>query len=160
MDVGKRIVELREEKGWSQYRLHKESGVQQPTLRRYELGENIPGTEMLQKIATALGVSMAEFDNKKATPEMVVAEVERRRPPAKDAEEAYGNYLWDNLSQEQKEKELLPLIKSATVQNGKVAYTRIEDEELLRMIDKLNRLPPEARKKLSDFLDAVLPRRK
>jgi transcriptional regulator with XRE-family HTH domain len=63
MDIGKKIIELRTGKGWTQYRLHKESGINQPTLSRFEKGINIPSTEMIRKICDALGVSMAEFDD-------------------------------------------------------------------------------------------------
>lgn len=63
MDIGKKIIELREKKGWSQYRLFKEAGISQAALSRIEVGLRIPNTASLQKIANALGVSMSEFDD-------------------------------------------------------------------------------------------------
>lgn len=62
MDVKKKIIELREKKGWSQYKLHKEAGIGQSTISQIESGTRYPNTATLQKIAKALGVSMAEFD--------------------------------------------------------------------------------------------------
>jgi transcriptional regulator with XRE-family HTH domain len=159
VDIGKRIIELREDKGWSQYRLHKEAGIQQPTLRRYELGENIPGTEMLQKIATALGVSMAEFDDKKTAGQLAVEELIAHRPPAQTEEEARYYALFDSLPWEEKEKRLLRFVRSATVKDGQLSYELLAEEELRDVLDKLSQLSPESRKRLSAFLDTVIPRK-
>ena len=66
MDIGQKIIELRKKKGWSQYRLFKEAQIGQSTLSQIESGiKKHPNTVTLQKIAKALGVSMAEFDEDK-----------------------------------------------------------------------------------------------
>lgn len=65
MDISRKIIQLREKKGWSQYRLYKEAKIGQSTLSQIESGARYPNTATLQKIATALGVSMAEFDENK-----------------------------------------------------------------------------------------------
>lgn len=62
MDIREKIIKLREEKGWTQYRLYKEAKIGQSTLSQIESGKRYPHTTTLQKIAAALDVSMAEFD--------------------------------------------------------------------------------------------------
>jgi Predicted transcriptional regulators len=63
MDIGIKISHLREARGWTKYKLSKITGIDQSSLSRFESGKVKPGVEMLQKIAKALGVSMAEFDD-------------------------------------------------------------------------------------------------
>lgn len=63
MNYGEKIINLRNKKGWTQYRLHKEAGINQPTLSRIEKELVTPSTDILSKICIALGVSMAEFDD-------------------------------------------------------------------------------------------------
>ncbi len=58
----RRLAELREEAGISQYELAKRSGVSKQALSRLELGEREPSWQTVRKIAHALGVSVAEFD--------------------------------------------------------------------------------------------------
>lgn len=61
MDVAKRLEELRAAKGLSQYKLAKLSGVPQGSLSNYELGKSVPGVEVIEKLCTGLGVTLAEF---------------------------------------------------------------------------------------------------
>ena len=61
MDVSKRLRDLMDKCGITQYRLCKESGLNQSSVSRYLNGLNSPTTEQLEKICTALGISIAEF---------------------------------------------------------------------------------------------------
>ena len=61
MDYSKRIIELRREKGFSQYKLAKVAQVPQTTLSNYETGKNIPGAETLKRICDALDITVAQF---------------------------------------------------------------------------------------------------
>lgn len=61
MDVGKRLTQLREKAGLSQYKLSKAAGIPQQSISRYESGYNIPTVTQLEKLCTALNVSLAEF---------------------------------------------------------------------------------------------------
>jgi len=63
MEIEKKIIQLRMHKGWSKYKLGQVSGISQSSLSRIESGKVKPGYDMLIKIANALGVSMAEFDD-------------------------------------------------------------------------------------------------
>ncbi|WP_425058544.1 hypothetical protein SCACP_32020 [Sporomusa carbonis] len=60
-DVGKRIIELRQRKEWSQYKLYKEAGIGQTTLSEIESGKKAPTVTTLAKICQALEISLADF---------------------------------------------------------------------------------------------------
>jgi transcriptional regulator with XRE-family HTH domain len=61
MKVGDRIVSLRERQGLSSNRLSKEAGVSQSYLRDVETGKSQPTIDVLEKICTALEITLAEF---------------------------------------------------------------------------------------------------
>jgi transcriptional regulator with XRE-family HTH domain len=61
MKVGDRIVSLRERKGLSSNRLSKAAGVSQSYLRDVETGKSQPTIDVLERICTALEITLAEF---------------------------------------------------------------------------------------------------
>lgn len=63
MEVAKRILQLREERQWSEYRLAKEAGISQSTLCNLSSRGNNPSVYTLEKIAGAFGLSLAQFFN-------------------------------------------------------------------------------------------------
>ncbi len=63
MNVGKRITELREVKGYSVNKLADISGVSQSYLRDIELGNKQPTVEYLEYICYGLGVTLQDFFN-------------------------------------------------------------------------------------------------
>lgn len=71
MDIGKRIEQVREEKGLTQSALAREMGVSQSAVSQIEAGERNPSYEMLRQIAAALKVSV---------PHLVGAPVEKLNP--------------------------------------------------------------------------------
>ena len=62
-DIGKRIKEVRESRGLSQYRLSKLSGVAQPTINSIEREGQTrsPAIDTVQRIASALRCTVAEL---------------------------------------------------------------------------------------------------
>jgi transcriptional regulator with XRE-family HTH domain len=75
-NIAKIITELREEKGWPQTDLAKESNVSREIIGKYERGEAVPSIDFAKRIADALGVSLdylvgegvnASFDKKTLT---------------------------------------------------------------------------------------------
>lgn len=60
-DVGKRVIELREEKGWSQYKLYKIAQIGQTTLSDIESSKKVPTVTTLAKICKALEISLSDF---------------------------------------------------------------------------------------------------
>ncbi len=61
MEIGKRIIALREERGWTTNRLANQCGLSQSFLRSVELGEKGISVESLSLLCDALGVSMKVF---------------------------------------------------------------------------------------------------
>ena len=59
--LGKRIKDLRVDKGWTQAALAEALGCESMTVSRYERGEYAPSVEVLEQIATALGVGVGDF---------------------------------------------------------------------------------------------------
>ena len=58
MDLGKKIVDLRKQKGLNRDELGKLVGTSGPVIGRYERGEITPSVEIAKKIAQALEVSL------------------------------------------------------------------------------------------------------
>lgn len=55
--IGYRIKQARQERGWTQFRLHEESGLAVPTLSAYERGAKTPGIDQLRDLCRTLEVS-------------------------------------------------------------------------------------------------------
>jgi transcriptional regulator with XRE-family HTH domain len=70
MTFARRLTELREAAGLSQYEVAKRAGVTRQTLSRLEMGESVPSWPTVQALAKALGVSCEAFqtDTEAATP--------------------------------------------------------------------------------------------
>jgi putative transcriptional regulator len=58
--IGKRIIYLREKRGWSQADLARESGKDRQAIEKLENGKVNPTAYSLYEISKALGVSLAE----------------------------------------------------------------------------------------------------
>ena len=68
-DVLNRIKELCTQKGWSTFKLHKESGVPYSSLNNLFQRNNIPTISTLIKICNAFNISLsAFFDGLQVTP--------------------------------------------------------------------------------------------
>ena len=63
MEYGVRLKQLRKAKGFSMYRLHKESGLSQGHISDLEKCINQPTIETLQRLLTPMGITLAEFFN-------------------------------------------------------------------------------------------------
>lgn len=61
MDVIQRIRDLMEERGWTEYRLVKETGLPQSTVANIFHRNTTPGISNLEIICGALGVSLCQF---------------------------------------------------------------------------------------------------
>jgi putative transcriptional regulator len=59
--VGKRIVQLREKKGWTQIELARACNKDKQSIERIESGNTNPTVFTLYEVATALEVSLAEI---------------------------------------------------------------------------------------------------
>ena len=61
MDIGQRIMQLREEKGWTTNRLANLSGLSQSFLRSVEMGDKGISVENLELLCQTLGISIRSF---------------------------------------------------------------------------------------------------
>jgi transcriptional regulator with XRE-family HTH domain len=61
IDIGKRVSKLRENKGWSSYKLSLSSGIANSVLTRIEKGEREPKVNTLLKIIEGLEMTPSEF---------------------------------------------------------------------------------------------------
>lgn len=98
VDVLKRIEQLRDDRGWSNYRLSQASGVSQTTLRNMFTRNTLPGIVTLESICNGFGITLAQFF------------ANENEPVALDDEQKTMLETWGTLSKEQKEA-LLILIR-------------------------------------------------
>lgn len=61
MNVGSRIVEIRQQKGLSQYKLYQLAEISQAALSDIESNKKSPTIITLEKICNALEITLAEF---------------------------------------------------------------------------------------------------
>ena len=78
MEIGKRIMDLREKKGWTTNRLANACGLSQSFLRSVELGEKGISVENLSLVCDALGVSLRDFFDEPHEAETPENRLERR----------------------------------------------------------------------------------
>ena len=98
MDVLKRIEQLRDERGWSNYKLSQASGVSQTTLRNMFTRNTLPGIATLESICKAFGITLSHFF------------ASENEPITLDDEQKTMLETWGTLTKEQKEA-LLILIR-------------------------------------------------
>ena len=63
IDIPNRFRKLRTDKGFSVYRLSKESDVSENYIHKIERGENQPSVYILEKLLSCLGSTLPEFLN-------------------------------------------------------------------------------------------------
>lgn len=77
MDVLKRIIELRQERGWSEYQLSEAAGIPQSTISSWYRKDMLPSIGSLEKICNGFGITMGYFFSKPE--EAVVLTGEQRK---------------------------------------------------------------------------------
>ncbi len=61
MDILKRIIQLREERGWTEYKLSLESGVPQSTISSWFRKNAQPSINSIEAICNACGITLSQF---------------------------------------------------------------------------------------------------
>ena len=89
MNTRERLQKLMDERNWSMYRLSKESGLSESTIRNLFKRNTTPSVETLQMICRGFGITLSQFF---ADEEMV-----ELTPELKEVFD-----LWVNLTPEQK----------------------------------------------------------
>jgi len=87
-----RILELKEERSWSEYRLAKEAGISQSTISNLINRGNSPSISTLEKICDGFGITLAQFFD---TEDSVTTFTDEQRQFIKN---------WSRLTPSQKEK--------------------------------------------------------
>ena len=98
MDVLERIKQLRDERGWSNYRLAKEAKFSENTLNNLFRRNNVPTIPTLEAICAGFGITLSQFF------------AEGNEPIALNDKQREMLKTWDSLADEQKES-LLDFIK-------------------------------------------------
>ncbi len=83
MDVGKRLIELREQCGYTQNGLAERAGVSQTHLRRVELGQADITVGHLQLLCDAMSISINDFFSKEANADEIAIAFSKLSPKQK-----------------------------------------------------------------------------
>ncbi len=83
MDVGRRIISLRERCGLTQNGLAEKAGVSQTHLRRVELGQADITVGYLQLLCDAMSISIEEFFNEDMESDELAAALSKLSPKQK-----------------------------------------------------------------------------
>ena len=97
--IGPRIKELCDKQQITKYRLSQMTGVTQTVLSRIMKGENVPTIQTIEKICSALNISLAQFFAKD------------ENPPDLTAEQKEIIETWNGLSPEERER-LMKIIRT------------------------------------------------
>lgn len=103
MDVKNRIRELAESRGWTYYRLAKESGVSWSTIRNMFDRNTEPTVPTLEALCRGLGITLVDLLLSDDIPDLT-----------SDQRELITN--WNNLSEDDK-KIVLALVRSMSKKN-------------------------------------------
>lgn len=79
MDVLKRLKDIMEQRGWTEYKLAKESNLSQSTISNMFARNTLPTIPTLEAICKALKISLSEFflDDKDSTKNKVISKYKR-----------------------------------------------------------------------------------
>ena len=97
--IGPRIKELCDKQQCTKYRLSQMTGVTQTVLSRIIKGENVPTIQTIEKICSALNISLAQFFAKD------------ENPPDLTAEQKEIIETWNGLTPEERER-LMKIIRT------------------------------------------------
>lgn len=61
MTILERIIQLRKERDWTEYRLSEESGIPQSTISSWFVKNVKPSSRSLEKICKAFNITMSQF---------------------------------------------------------------------------------------------------
>lgn len=61
MDISKHLIQLREEAGLSKNKLAQKAGISQAYISQLEAGYKQPTIDIISRICSALGITLAEF---------------------------------------------------------------------------------------------------
>lgn len=98
IDVLDKIKRLKEKRGWSTYRLSKETGIASSTLRNMYIRNTMPSLATLETICNGFGITLSQFFLEDSEQEL-------------DSRQFEMLNIWNKLDEGQKES-LLVLMKN------------------------------------------------
>lgn len=108
IDINGRIRQLCDARGWTVYRLAKESGITYSTLCTMLNKSNLPSIPTLLKICNGLGITLAQFFDENNENVMLTNEEKKvlvmwgsLTPQSKAAAEKYIGFLYHEQSEKQ-----------------------------------------------------------
>ncbi len=111
MNLGEAIKNIRQAKGLSQGEMQKRTGILRSYLSRVENGHTIPSLATLQRLASAMGVTLADFfspDGKPSAESLAVAAAQANDPASQHLAEL--KTLLPQLTTQQRDQ-LLDMVK-------------------------------------------------
>ncbi|AXU76140.1 helix-turn-helix domain-containing protein [Clostridioides difficile] len=96
MDVTQRIIELRDKKGYSTNKLATKAGLTQSTLQSILSGRNQASINTIEKICSALDISLSDFFNEKSNvdlPDYLLDFIESSKNLSKEQLQALSIFL-------------------------------------------------------------------
>lgn len=61
MDVKERLIQLQQQRGWTDYKIAKEAGLSSNTVSNIYRRNNVPSIPTLEALCKAFGITMAQF---------------------------------------------------------------------------------------------------
>ena len=61
MDVKERLIQLQQQRGWTDYKIAKEAGLSSNTVSNIYRRNNVPSLPTLEALCKAFGITMAQF---------------------------------------------------------------------------------------------------
>ena len=61
MDVKERLIQLQQQRGWTDYKIAKEAGLSSNTVSNTYRRNNVPSIPTLEALCKAFGITMAQF---------------------------------------------------------------------------------------------------
>lgn len=77
MDAQKRIKQLMDDRGWTDYRLAKESGLSHSTVTNMFNRNNAPTLPTLEAVCKAFGITLAQFFSEGDSPNALTEEQQK-----------------------------------------------------------------------------------
>ena len=100
MNVLERIVELRDKRGWSNYRLAREAKISDTVINNLFRRNNFPTIPTLEAICAGLGITLSQFFSEDKDNEAIILNDKQKEMLR----------IWDSLTNEKKES-LLDFLK-------------------------------------------------
>jgi transcriptional regulator with XRE-family HTH domain len=95
------LKKYRQARGWSQAKLAEKSGTSTQYIGRLEIKDNFPSSEMVHRLASALGIDPTELFFKDIDPK--TARKSTQKAVMEDAQEAISRFVADFFAQKARE---------------------------------------------------------